>query len=54
MKTISPPPSARTLELSAIRTRRLAAELALAGIDYPYSYPGAPFLLSAFTVEGSA
>ncbi|MGW3569095.1 hypothetical protein ACWDSL_35435 [Streptomyces sp. NPDC000941] len=37
-----------TMELGAIRERRRAAELAAMGEDYPYTYPGAPFPLSAF------
>ncbi|MEU4950755.1 hypothetical protein [Streptomyces lavendulae] len=37
-----------------IRERRLAVDLASAGIDYPYTYPGAPFSRSAFGAAVSA
>ncbi|MGW8884767.1 hypothetical protein [Streptomyces sp. NPDC055749] len=41
-----------TLELGIIRERRRAAELASLGVDYPYTYPGAPFPASAFAAAG--
>jgi hypothetical protein len=37
-----------TLELSLPQERRRAAALATLGIDYPYTYAGAPFPASAF------
>lgn len=37
-----------TMELGVIHERRRAAALATMGVDYPYSYPGAPFPTSAF------
>ena len=42
---------AATRELQAQRERRRAADLATRGIDYPYTYDGAPFGLDAFTVR---
>lgn len=44
---------AATIELRAIKERRLAVELAAIGEDYPYSYPGAPFPRSAFVSTGA-
>lgn len=44
--------SAATMELVLIRERRRAAVLATMGVDYPYSYPGAPFGTSAFAAAG--
>jgi hypothetical protein len=41
-----------TIEVTAVRERRRAAALATLGIDYPYTYAGAPFPASAFTTEG--
>lgn len=32
------------------RERRRAAELATVGVDYPYTYPGAPFPAASFRV----
>ncbi|WP_411140337.1 hypothetical protein [Streptomyces sp. x-80] len=43
-----------TLELHVIRERRRAAVLATMGVDYPYTYEGAPFPVSVFATEGSA
>jgi len=40
---------AATLELRLKRERRHAAALATMGIDYPYTYDGAPFGADAFT-----
>lgn len=45
-------PAETTLDLGVIRERRRAAELADLGVDYPYTYPGAPFPRSAFVAEG--
>lgn len=42
----------RTLELRVIRERRRAAVLATEGVDYPYTYEGAPFPASAFAAAG--
>ncbi|WP_078594028.1 hypothetical protein [Streptomyces sp. NRRL S-920] len=42
----------RTLELRVIRERRRAAVLAAEGVDYPYTYEGAPFPRSAFAAAG--
>ncbi|MFJ1643481.1 hypothetical protein [Streptomyces sp. NPDC088256] len=42
----------RTLELHVIRERRRAAVLAAEGVDYPYTYEGAPFPASAFAAAG--
>lgn len=42
----------RTLELCVIRERRRAAVLATEGMDYPYTYEGAPFPASAFATAG--
>ncbi|GAA1901955.1 hypothetical protein GCM10009837_26300 [Streptomyces durmitorensis] len=44
--------SESTMELALIRERRRAAVLATMGVDYPYSYPGAPFGPSAFAAVG--
>ncbi|TGB00576.1 hypothetical protein E2651_28750 [Streptomyces sp. MZ04] len=44
--------SETTTELGIIRERRRAAVLATMGVDYPYSYPGAPFGPSAFAAAG--
>ncbi|WP_411146330.1 hypothetical protein [Streptomyces sp. x-80] len=41
-----------TLALQVIRERRRAAALATMGVDYPYSYPGAPFTAEHFTAAG--
>lgn len=41
--------SETTLELHAVRERRRALSYATHGIDYPYTYDGAPFPQSAFT-----
>ncbi|MFD9619707.1 hypothetical protein ACFWB2_20825 [Streptomyces virginiae] len=41
-----------TIELRAIKERRLAVALAELGIDYPYSYEGAPFSAAAFAAAG--
>ncbi|MCX4679311.1 hypothetical protein OG413_29140 [Streptomyces sp. NBC_01433] len=41
-----------TMQLGVIRERRRAAALATLGVDYPYSYPGAPFPASAFQAAG--
>ncbi|MES9559803.1 MULTISPECIES: hypothetical protein [unclassified Streptomyces] len=41
-----------TMQLGVIRERRRAAALATLGVDYPYSYPGAPFPASAFVASG--
>ncbi|HEY8985990.1 MAG TPA: hypothetical protein VIU15_41250 [Streptomyces sp.] len=40
---------AATLELRLKRERRHAAALATMGIDYPYTYDGAPFGADAFS-----
>ncbi|MBT2401058.1 hypothetical protein [Streptomyces sp. ISL-100] len=37
-----------TLELNLTQERRRAAALATMGMDYPYTYEGAPFPASAF------
>ncbi|MGW0560923.1 hypothetical protein ACWDZ4_09860 [Streptomyces sp. NPDC003016] len=37
-----------TMELGVIGERRRAAALATLGVDYPYTYEGAPFPRSAF------
>lgn len=42
----------RTLELHVIRERRRAVVLATEGVDYPYTYEGAPFPASAFADVG--
>lgn len=42
-----------TIELAAIRERRRAAALATMGVDYPYTYDGAPFPASAFAAAGA-
>ncbi|GAB3951769.1 hypothetical protein [Streptomyces sparsus] len=39
-------------ELGVVQERRRAAELATLGVDYPYTYPGAPFTRSAFATAG--
>lgn len=39
----------QTIELGVIRERRRAVEYAAQGVDYPYTYDGAPFPASAFT-----
>lgn len=44
--------SETTLELGVIRERRRAAALATLGVDYPYTYDGAPFPASAFATAG--
>ncbi|MFJ2131641.1 hypothetical protein ACIO8F_26160 [Streptomyces sp. NPDC087228] len=41
-----------TMELGVIRERRRAAALATLGVDYPYTYDGAPFPASAFAAAG--
>ncbi len=41
-----------TMELGIIRERRRAAALAAMGVDYPYTYDGAPFPRSAFAAAG--
>ncbi|MEW2635736.1 hypothetical protein AB0903_29885 [Streptomyces sp. NPDC048389] len=41
-----------TMKLGIIHERRRAAELATMGVDYPYTYPGAPFTRSAFAAAG--
>lgn len=41
-----------TLDLGVILERRRAAEFAAMGVDYPYTYPGAPFPRSAFVAPG--
>lgn len=41
-----------TLELHVIRERRRAAALAAEGVDYPYTYEGAPFPASVFAAAG--
>lgn len=41
--------SETTLELGIIQQRRLAVELATRGVDWPYTYEGAPFPASAWT-----
>ncbi|MFI5765888.1 hypothetical protein ACIA8F_33780 [Streptomyces sp. NPDC051563] len=44
-----------TLVLSPVqRERRYAAEFAAIGVDYPYTFKGAPFPRSAFAVAVSA
>ncbi|MEV0471813.1 hypothetical protein [Streptomyces prunicolor] len=40
------------LELHLCRERRRAAVLATMGVDYPYTYEGAPFPASAFETAG--
>ncbi|WOX11315.1 hypothetical protein [Streptomyces sp. N50] len=40
--------AATALELHLCRERRRAAVLATMGVDYPYTYEGAPFPASAF------
>ncbi|WP_411084198.1 hypothetical protein [Streptomyces sp. cmx-18-6] len=40
------------MELGIIRERRRAAALAAMGVDYPYTYDGAPFPRSAFAAAG--
>ncbi|MCX4667364.1 hypothetical protein OG453_11935 [Streptomyces sp. NBC_01381] len=47
-------PSETAMELGLIRERRRAAVLATMGVDYPYSYPGAPFGPSAFAAVGAS
>lgn len=41
-----------TMELGVIHERRRAAVLATMGVDYPYTYEGAPFPRSAFAAAG--
>ncbi len=41
-----------TRELRLCRERRRAAVLATMGVDYPYTYEGAPFPASAFETAG--
>ncbi|MFD7069852.1 hypothetical protein ACFV97_21775 [Streptomyces sp. NPDC059913] len=41
-----------TMQLGVIRERRRAAALATLGVDYPYTYDGAPFPASAFVASG--
>lgn len=41
-----------TLQLGVIQERRRAAALATLGVDYPYTYEGAPFPASAFAAAG--
>lgn len=41
-----------TMQLRVIRERRLAATLATVGVDYPYSYEGAPFGADSFAAAG--
>ncbi|MFE5810169.1 hypothetical protein [Streptomyces sp. NPDC056491] len=41
------------MELHAIKERRLAIELAAIGVDYPYSFDGAPFPRSSFAAAGA-
>ncbi|MFJ1845831.1 hypothetical protein [Streptomyces sp. NPDC088146] len=41
-----------TTQLGVIRERRTAAVLATFGVDYPYTYDGAPFPASAFHAAG--
>ncbi len=41
-----------TMELGIICERRRAAALASLGVDYPYTYEGAPFPRSAFAAAG--
>ncbi|MGW0559610.1 hypothetical protein ACWDZ4_02980 [Streptomyces sp. NPDC003016] len=41
-----------TVELGVIHERRRAAALATLGVDYPYTYPGAPFPASTFAAAG--
>ncbi|MFE7467431.1 hypothetical protein ACFU6R_25465 [Streptomyces sp. NPDC057499] len=41
-----------TMQLGVIRERRRAAALATLGVDYPYTYNGAPFPASAFVASG--
>ncbi|MFG2439050.1 hypothetical protein [Streptomyces sp. NPDC048508] len=41
-----------TLQLGVIRERRRAAALATLGVDYPYTYEGAPFGADAFAAAG--
>ncbi|MEU1077435.1 MULTISPECIES: hypothetical protein [unclassified Streptomyces] len=43
-----------TLELRLKRERRRTLYYATQGIDFPYTYPGAPFPASAFTAGVSA
>ncbi|MGW0560108.1 hypothetical protein ACWDZ4_05630 [Streptomyces sp. NPDC003016] len=40
------------MELGVIHERRRAAALASLGVDYPYTYEGAPFPRSAFAAAG--
>jgi hypothetical protein len=40
-------------ELRLCRERRRAAVLATMGVDYPYTYEGAPFPASAFEAAGA-
>lgn len=44
--------AATTMELGVIQERRRAAALATMGVDYPYTYEGAPFPRSAFAAAG--
>lgn len=43
-----------TVELHAIKERQIAAQLATQGIDYPYSYAGAPFPRASFAAAGDS
>ncbi|MEV8308497.1 hypothetical protein AB0P36_14330 [Streptomyces flavidovirens] len=42
-----------TMELGVIGERRRAAALATLGVDYPYTYEGAPFPRSAFVAAAA-
>lgn len=42
----------QTLELHVIRERRRAAALTVEGVDYPYTYEGAPFGADSFAAAG--
>lgn len=43
-----------TLERRVVEQRQRAAALATLGVDYPYTYEGAPFPRSSFTASGVA
>lgn len=45
-------PADDTLNFGVISERRRAAVLATYGVDYPYTYEGAPFPASAFVTAG--
>ena len=44
--------SEATMNLGLVRERRRAVLLAAEGVDYPYTYPGAPFTAEHFAAVG--